>query len=100
MHQIGEVIEHIPFAESLFDEFRRVLRPAGVLVLGTPDYGTHIWPAIEWLYGKLVPGGYAHEHITHYTERQLRELVGARGFEIEGRRTICGAELILKARAR
>lgn len=96
----SEVIEHIPFDEILFDEFRRVLRPGGVLVLGTPDYGTWVWPAIEWLYSKLVPGGYAHEHITHYTARQLAELVRSRDFQIEDTRTICGAELILKARAR
>src|SRR6185436_7405054 len=36
----SQVIEHIPFSPSLFDEFRRVLRPGGVLILGTPDYGT------------------------------------------------------------
>lgn len=93
----SEVIEHIPFADSLFDEFRRVLQPDGALILGTPDYGTWRWPAIEWLYSKIVPGGYAHEHITHYTHAQLVELLAARGFQIEQTRTICGAELILRA---
>jgi ubiquinone/menaquinone biosynthesis C-methylase UbiE len=94
----SEVIEHIPFAEVLFDEFRRVLRPGGVLVLGTPDYGTWIWPTIEWLYGKIIPGGYAQEHITHYTAASLSELLRTRGFSIEAERRICAAELILKAR--
>jgi len=94
----SEVIEHIPFAEILFDEFRRILGPNGILILGTPDYGTWTWPTIEWFYGKLAPGGYAHEHITHYTADQLVELLRSRGFVIEESRRICGAELILKAR--
>jgi ubiquinone/menaquinone biosynthesis C-methylase UbiE len=96
----SEVIEHIPFAEVLFDEFRRVLAPNGLLILGTPDYGTWTWPTIEWFYGKIVPGGYAHEHITHYTARQLVELLRSRGFAIDESRRICGAELIIKARLR
>ena len=95
----SEVIEHIPFADSLFDEFRRVLRPGGVLILGTPDYGTWTWPTIEWVYGKVAPGGgYADEHITHYTAGQLSNLLERRGFRVEGSRRICAAELILKAR--
>ncbi len=94
----SEVIEHIPFAEVLFDEFHRVLCPGGVLILGTPDYGTWVWPTIEWLYAKIIPGGYAQEHITHYTADRLRELLQARGFRIEAERRICRAELILKSR--
>lgn len=94
----SEVIEHIPFADSLFDEFYRVLRPDGVLILGTPDYGTWIWPAIEYVYSKLVPGGYAAEHITHYTRASMHELLASRGFQVERWDMICRAELILKAR--
>jgi len=30
----SQVIEHIPYDESIFSEFRRVLRPGGLLVLG------------------------------------------------------------------
>jgi len=33
----SQVIEHIPYDEVLFSEMRRVLRPEGVLILGTPD---------------------------------------------------------------
>ena len=35
-----EVIEHLPYDEVLFTEMRRVLRPGGVLILGTPDYAS------------------------------------------------------------
>ena len=36
----SEVIEHIAFDDSLFTEMRRVLKPDGTLILGTPDYST------------------------------------------------------------
>jgi ubiquinone/menaquinone biosynthesis C-methylase UbiE len=34
----SEVIEHIPEGMKPFLEMRRVLKPGGTLVLGTPDY--------------------------------------------------------------
>ena len=60
----------------------RVLRPGGTLILGTPDYDRWLWVALEWIYGKVLPGAYAHEHITHYTRKSLAEKIIARGFEI------------------
>ena len=36
----SQVIEHIPFDAVIFTELRRVLRPDGLLILGTPDYAT------------------------------------------------------------
>ena len=66
----SEVIEHIPNDPQWCTELIRCLKPGGLLVLGTPDYGGWSWPTIEWIYGKVMPGGYAHEHITHYTNWQ------------------------------
>ncbi|MDB5108678.1 MAG: hypothetical protein JWM69_1619, partial [Candidatus Binatus sp.] len=63
----SEVIEHLPYEEVLFAEMRRVLRPGGMLILETPDYATLGWRIIEPIYGFLMPGGYKHEHITHYS---------------------------------
>jgi 2-polyprenyl-3-methyl-5-hydroxy-6-metoxy-1,4-benzoquinol methylase len=34
-----EVIEHVPEAPEILMEMWRVLRPGGILVPGTPDYG-------------------------------------------------------------
>ena len=47
----SQVIEHIPYDDGIFAEFRRVLRPGGLLILGTPDYDTVGWRTIEPLYG-------------------------------------------------
>lgn len=94
----SEVIEHIPKEPVLFAELDRVLKPGGLLILGTPDYGTRAWPIIERLYGILMPGGYANEHISHYSAAGLESLLSAMGYEILRRRYILRGELILAAR--
>lgn len=76
----SEVIEHIPDEPSVLGELTRVLRPGGTLVLGTPDYGRVLWHIIEWAYGKVAPGGYAHEHITHFDREGLVARLTAGGY--------------------
>lgn len=93
----SEVIEHVPKSEVLLSEFHRVLEPGGTLVLGTPDYSSRIWRAIEWVYGLVIPGGYADEHINHYTKDGLRRELEANGFLVQDLRTICRSEMIFKA---
>ncbi len=94
----SQVIEHIPFDQVLFDEMRRVLRPAGMLIIGTPDYATWQWRTIEPLYGWLMPGGYHDEHITHYTRAGLEELLARNGFSQEEVAYVARAELIMRYR--
>jgi dolichol-phosphate mannosyltransferase len=94
----SEVIEHIPFDDSLFTEMRRVLKPDGTLILGTPDYATWGWNIIEPVYGFLIPGGYKDEHITHYTRATLTDIVKRHGFEVEETAYVGGSEVILKCR--
>ncbi len=78
-----EVIEHLPYNEVIFQEMRRVLKPDGRLILGTPDYDKWLWRTIEPIYGFLMPGGYKDEHITHYTRALLTEILTRYGFVIE-----------------
>lgn len=94
----SQVIEHIPFAESLFSEMRRVLRPGGALVIGTPDYATIGWRIIEPIYGVVIPGGYHDEHITHYTRESLTEILVRHGFAHEETAYIARSELIMRFR--
>ncbi|MCC6143907.1 MAG: glycosyltransferase [Candidatus Hydrogenedentes bacterium] len=94
----SQVIEHIPDTAGLFPELARVVRPGGLLILGTPDYGGWQWPLIEKAYGFFKPTGYADEHITHYTRDGLFERLEGLGFTIEDHRYILGGELIIKAR--
>ena len=89
----SQVIEHVPKESPILDELCRVLKPGGRLVLGTPDYANWQWVYIEKLYG-MVPGGYKDEHISHYTNRELVEIMGKRGLRLEEERYILQGELI------
>jgi dolichol-phosphate mannosyltransferase len=90
----SEVIEHIPALEKPFDELTRVLKTGGRLILGTPDYDRWRWRALEWLYARLSPGGYADEHITHYSQANLAPYLQGKGFAIESVEYVGGSEMI------
>lgn len=94
----SEVIEHVKESDTIFIEFNRILKPGGVLIIGTPDYSKRLWCLIEELYKRVHPGGYAHEHITHYSYKSLLERLRKYGFELIAHRYILGSELIMKAR--
>ena len=94
----SQVIEHVPMVPSMIDELCRVLRPGGRLVLGTPDYDRWEWVWIEKAYGIAAPGGYADEHISHYTRKGLLEDFARRGYTHEATRYILRGELILAFR--
>jgi dolichol-phosphate mannosyltransferase len=94
----SQVIEHLPLDPVLFDEMLRVLRPGGLLVLGTPDYSTIGWRVIEPLYAIAAPGAYADEHITHYTRASLEAEAAARGLIVEDVQYVLRSELVLALR--
>jgi dolichol-phosphate mannosyltransferase len=94
----SEVIEHLPDHPGIQCEIDRVLRPGGVLILGTPDYDRWLWRALEWIYERILPGAYAHEHITHFTQRQLAGRLRATGYEILDCQYVGYCEMIFKAR--
>ena len=96
----SEVIEHIPDDPVVLGELTRVLRPGGTLVLGTPDYGRLLWHIIEWAYGKVAPGGYADEHITHFDRRGLEARLDGLNYERLDCQYVGACEMILKARKR
>jgi 2-polyprenyl-3-methyl-5-hydroxy-6-metoxy-1,4-benzoquinol methylase len=91
------VIEHLPRDPRILSEVVRVVKPGGIVVVGTPDYATW-WTTIEKIYGAVHPDGYADEHITHYTFDTLRAEVEAMGCTYLGHEYVYGAELIMKFR--
>jgi len=96
----SEVIEHVTNPDEHLAEAARVLRPGGTLIAGTPDYGRPLWSVIEWLYGKVLPGAYAHEHVTHFTRASLHASLVRHGFDVLDVRYVGGCEMIFRARRR
>jgi dolichol-phosphate mannosyltransferase len=93
----SEVIEHIPRNEIDLRDMVRVLAPGGTLVLGTPDYGRWLWRALEGLYKKVFPQGYATEHINPYTRLELRQEIERLGLVVMDLQYVGGSEMIFKA---
>jgi SAM-dependent methyltransferase len=94
----SEVLEHVPDDLAIFQELTRVLRPGGTLILGTPDYGRWLWWVLEWIYGKILPGAYAHEHITHPTQGGVRDRLRAFGYTFQELRYVGFCEMIFRAK--
>jgi len=93
----SEVIEHIAREELDLSDMVRVLAPGGTLVLGTPDYGRWIWRALEALYKKVFPQGYATEHINPYTRKELRREIEKLGLTVLDVQYVGASEMIFKA---
>ncbi|RMH23860.1 MAG: methyltransferase domain-containing protein [Candidatus Hydrogenedentota bacterium] len=93
----SQVIEHLPRNPKILQEVVRVVRPGGIVVVGTPDYATW-WTTIEKIYGFVHPTGYADEHITHYTFETLKAEVEGLGCEYLDHAYVYGAELIMRFR--
>ena len=92
------MIDHIPADEVIFEEFRRILRDDGILILGTLVYGRWRWRASKWIYGRVMTGGYADEHITQYTFESLEAKLKEFGFKYLDHCYIGGGKLIVKAK--
>ena len=90
----SQVIEHIPPKPSIMGEIRRVMKPGGRLIIGTPDYDRMFWVILEYFYNALKPEAYAHEHIAHYTLGSMRKLLADNGFEHIRSRYVGGGELV------
>jgi ubiquinone/menaquinone biosynthesis C-methylase UbiE len=94
----SEVIEHIPREQVHLDQFIRVVRPGGILVIGTPDYARLRWRVLEWLYDRLIPGGYTSEHVNPYTQTELRHELENLGLDVIDCLYVGGGEMIFKIR--
>jgi len=94
-----DVIEHLPQGEVSFSEMARVLKTGGVLVVGTPDYGSWLWRMLAW-WLRRVPSGKANVHLSRWSSGELCEKLERAGFQVESKRWIMGAEVIVKARRR
>jgi len=95
----SEVIEHLRGTSGWLNEIRRVLRPGGLLIIGTPDYGRPLWRITEQIYRVVMPHGYADDHVSRYAAASLDAILREAQFRSLSRRYVFGAELIAAYRS-
>ena len=73
-----DVIEHHPDPRRLLDEFRRLVKPDGVVVISTHDIGN--WFArrygVHWRYLGAIA------HLTYFTRQTLSRMLDQAGFKV------------------
>ncbi len=93
----SELLEQLPKGADFVESLGKLLKPGGLLIIGTPDYGSWQWPLLEKMYDFCRPLGYAEEHISHYTKQEVWDLLKEAGLKIKGYRSICNAEMLFLA---
>lgn len=75
----NHVIEHIPDDSLALKNIYRILKPGGLLVLGTPNEGAAWWQLAYRLQPKLLETS---DHVHFYTAYSLTKLISDQGFSI------------------
>ena len=78
---MDEVIEHLVDVESALEEFSRVIKPGGILLITTTDF--------NWLKGVVIAMFFfekyfypTNPHIRFFTKSTLAEVLGMHGFTV------------------
>lgn len=93
----SQTLPYLDAPMRALDEFQRVLKKDGLLVVGVPDSSTTSWKLIGFVYNRLLPNIFLHRHRAAFTKRMLVDELAQRGFRITKTRYILGAELIIQA---
>ena len=75
----NHVIEHIPADQEALNEIFRVLKPGGLLVLGTPNEGSWWW---QWAYRRSPHIRETTDHINFYTADSISAKMVKSGFKM------------------
>src|SRR5208282_6419691 len=82
---LTDVIEHVPQPSGLLSEIYRVLRPGGVLLIVTPNFGS----LFVRLYGLKAYGMWPDQHVIYFSRSSMTRLLRDSGF----RRVLAGSKV-------
>lgn len=86
-----EVVEHVYLDQvrKLLGDLHRVLRPAGRLLVTTPNY-RGLWPIVEWATDRVSDAAKMDEeqHVCRFDRALLRQVLTEAGFNITDLRTV------------
>jgi SAM-dependent methyltransferase len=75
---MNHVIEHLPEHLKLLKEVNRILKPEGILYVGTPNFGSPSAAKLKSDWPSLKPD----EHLTFFTPKTLKMVLNKAGFLI------------------
>lgn len=75
----NHVIEHIPDDMGALATIHRILKPGGLLILGTPNEGAWWW---QWAYKRAPETLATTDHVHFYTAQTLTDKMAKAGFTI------------------
>jgi len=84
----NNVLEHLEKPEKVVEGIGRVLVPGGLVVITVPNVDNPATKLIEWLYGKIMPGGYAEDHVYEFTPSSLDELCSRHKLDLVTRKLV------------
>lgn len=76
---VNHTLEHVPEPAELLRELRTALRPAGLVILGVPNWNGVLRRVLGRRWPHLDPS----RHLWHFTRRTLRALLERSGFSVE-----------------
>lgn len=75
---VYEVIEHVPDLNAFVKELARLLKPSGVIEIGTPDVGHWRTPKPLHSWGAILPS----EHLYYFSRTTLSQLLHKHGLKV------------------
>jgi len=89
-----EVVEHLDNPDKAMSEISRVLRPGGRAIIATPDNSKILWKLVQFLYDRLMIGGYKEKHTALLTRDSLVELAGRHNLELTRLEYVAGCDMV------
>ena len=74
---LGDVIEHLPHADTALDRIAELLAPEGVLAMALPDAGSRVARAMRSQWWSVIP-----THVHYFTRHSIRLLLERRGYRV------------------